>query len=153
MAKDTSEDDAEKDKSKGKSGGKKKMLIIVLVAVVVALGGGGAGGYMLFAPKTAAPEPPPKPGIVVPLDPVTINLKEGHYLKLGLALQATDKVAEAPAGAKALDAAIDLFSNRTVAELSSDEERKAMKKELAKKCSEAYEKEIMDVYFTEFVMQ
>jgi flagellar FliL protein len=131
----------------------KKKLIIIIVALVIAVGGGGTGGYFLFAPSEPAVEPEPVPGLVVPLEAVTINLADGHFLKLKIALQATAEVAEAPDGSKALDIAIDLFSNRTLAELSSNDERKRMKKELAEKVEKAYHEEIMDVYFTEFVMQ
>ena len=47
-----------------------------------------------------------------------VNLADGHYLKLKLALQATDRRPEAPDGSKALDIAIDLFSNQdSMAEL------------------------------------
>ncbi len=139
-------------KGAGKSGRSKKKLIMIAAAIVLALAGGGAGGYYLFSPKSKT-KPAPKPGLVVPIDPITVNLTDGHYLKLGFALQATDKVAEAPDGSKAIDIAIDLFSNRSVAELSSNDERRRMKKDLAEKISKAYDEEIMDVYFTEFVMQ
>ncbi|MBT8225274.1 MAG: flagellar basal body-associated FliL family protein [Dactylosporangium sp.] len=134
-----------------KKSSKKKIIIIVLI--LLAFGGGGAGSYFLFVPHPEEPEPPPEPGIVIPLEAITINLADGHFLKLRIALQATAEVAEALDGSKALDIAIDLFSNRPIAELSSNDERKRIKQELAEHISEAYEKEIMDIYFTEFVMQ
>jgi flagellar protein FliL len=141
-----------KDKDDGDAPKKsKKKLIIIIVALVIAVAGGGAGGYMMFAP--AGPKAAPKPGIVVPLEAITINLAEGHFLKLRIALQATSAVAEALDGSKALDIAINLFSNRSVAELSSNEMRNRMKKELLDKLEKAYEEEVMDVYLTEFVMQ
>ena len=145
-----------KDKEKGAEEApkkSKKKLIIIIVALVIAVGGGGAGGYFIFAPSTPAVEVAPTPGIVIPLEAVTINLADGHFLKLKIALQATAEVAEALDGSKALDICIDLFSNRSLAELSSNDERKRMKKELAEKVEKAYEEEVMDVYFTEFVMQ
>ncbi|MGE5407602.1 MAG: flagellar basal body-associated protein FliL [Syntrophothermus sp.] len=123
------------------------------VVILVALAGGGAGGWYLFAPKKPKAEPKPEPGIVVALDPVTINLAEGHYLKLGFALQATTEVEKELDGSKALDIAIDLYSNRSVAELSSNEERKRTKKELKEKIIKAYDEKVMDVYYTSFVMQ
>lgn len=130
---------------------KKKMIIIAVILLIV-VGGGGAGGYFMFLSGSSAPEAP-TPGIVIPLEAITINLADGHFLKLRIALQATSDVAEALDGSKALDIAIDLFSNRSVAELSSNDERKRMKKELTHKVEVAYEEEVMDVYFTEFVMQ
>jgi flagellar FliL protein len=147
-----------KDKDdKGKAGEQKpkskKKRIIMLVAIVVALGGGGAGGYYMFMPKTAEAAPAPEPGLVIPLEAITINLAEGHYLKVKLSLQATAEAHEEPDGSKAQDIAVDLFSNRSAAELSSNEERNRMKKELTEKVGEAYDGEIMDVYITLFVIQ
>ena len=46
---------------------------------------------------------PPKPGEVVTLEPIQINLAAGHYLRIGIALQLTAKAHEAD-GSKALDA-------------------------------------------------
>jgi len=151
---------AKEEKDKKDSGEEKpkrfsKKLIIIVVAAVLALGGGGTAAYLIFrSPSDAVKaEPKPSPGIVIPLESITINLAEGHYLKLKLSLQATIKVEEALDGSKAQDLAINLFTNRSVAELSSNEERNRTKKELTEKISEAYEDEIMDVYFTLFVIQ
>jgi len=148
-----SKDKDDKDKAVEAKPKSKKKLIILLVAIVVALGGGGYGGYVMFAPKKVEAEPPPEPGLVVPLEAITVNLAEGHYLKVKLSLQATAEVKEELDGSKALDLAVDLFSNRSAAELSSNEERNRMKKELKEKVGEAYEGEVMDVYFTLFVIQ
>jgi flagellar protein FliL len=131
--------------------GKKKLMIIVLAAVLL-LGGGGAGGYFALASGNKE-EPPPEPGVVVPLEAITINLSDGHFLKVSIALQATAEVHEEPDGSKALDILISQFSNRSVAELSSNEAREEAKEILKDKITERYEGEIMDVYFTEFVMQ
>ncbi|MDG6102018.1 flagellar basal body-associated FliL family protein [Dactylosporangium aurantiacum] len=136
---------------------KSKKKLIMIIAIVVVLLGGGAGGYLMLKPSSATAEPEPEPGIVVPLDAITINLADGHFLKLKLSLQATADVAEAPDGSKALDIAIDLYSNREMAELMSNQERERSKAELKEKIEAAYtvdkEKEIMDVYFTSFVIQ
>jgi flagellar protein FliL len=132
----------------------KKKLIIILVAVVIALGGGGFGGYLAFAPKKEEVKPPPEPGVVVPLEAITINLADGHYLKLKISLQATAELGEEKLdGSKALDLAIEEFSNRPMAELFSNEERKRSKEELLKKIEKAYDEKVMDIYFTTFVIQ
>ncbi|MER7009605.1 flagellar basal body-associated FliL family protein, partial [Dactylosporangium sp. NPDC000555] len=82
---------------------------------------------------------------------------DGHYLKLKLTLQATTEAAEAPDGSKALDIAIDLYSGRKMDELMSNAERDRTKKDLVAKVVEAYtkdkKKEVMDIYFTTFVIQ
>ena len=132
---------------------KSKMMLIIIVAAVVLLGGGGAGAYFMFAGGEKEEEPKPEPGKVVVMDAVTLNLADGHFLKLKIALQATLEAAEVPDGSKAVDIAISEFSNRPVAELASNEAREKAKEELKKKVEKAYEGEIMDVYFTEFVMQ
>ncbi|WP_433050973.1 flagellar basal body-associated FliL family protein [Dactylosporangium sp. CS-033363] len=136
-------------------GGKKKLIMIIAIAVVLL--GGGAGGYLMFKPKTAAAEPAPTPGVVSVLDAITINLADGHYLKLKMTLQATTDAAEAPDGSKALDIAIEQFSNVSEDTLLTTEGREAAKKKLVEAVVKAYtedkKKEVMDVYFTTFVIQ
>jgi flagellar FliL protein len=145
MAKEEKDaDEAPKKKSKAK-------LVIILVAVVVLLGGG-AGGYFAFFAGSSTP-PAPEPGKVVALDAITVNLADGHFLKLKLSLQATTDATEDPDGSKALDIAISEFSNRPLAELSSNAARDKAKSELREKINKAYDGHVMDVYFTEFVMQ
>jgi flagellar FliL protein len=129
----------------------KKMLMIIVIAVVL-LGGGGAGAFFVFGNKSAA-KPKPKPGEVVKLDAITINLSDGHYLKLGLALQATADAKEAPEGSKALDLAIAQYTDMAIGELSTTKGREKEKKELLEKVEKAYEEEVMDIYFTQFVTQ
>lgn len=131
----------------------KKMLIIIVLAVVL-LGGGGAGAYFMFFKSSGEEEvKTPEPGLVVALEPITINLEDGHFLKVSIALQATIDAHEEPDGSKALDILISQFSNKSVAELSTNEARDEMKKELVEKIKKAYHEEVYDVYFTEFVMQ
>lgn len=131
---------------------KSKKMLIIIVAAVVLLGGGGAGAYFML--KGPSKKPAPVPGKVVAMDAITLNLADGHFLKLGLALQATAAAAVTPDGSHADDIAISQFSNMAVAELSSNAQREKEKKELKEKIVKAYgEDEIMDVYFTTFVMQ
>ena len=75
-------------------------------------------------------------GEVVALEPVSINLADGRYLRLGLGLQATAEVEEELDGSKALDAAISLYSGRPMAELSDPAQRDALKEELAQTIAE-----------------
>jgi flagellar protein FliL len=135
-------------------GKKKKLLMIVAIALIAVAGG---AGYMMLGggggDKAEAEEAKPEAGPVVALDAITINLTDGHFLKLKLSLQATAEVHEEPDGSKALDLAIDQFSEYAMGELSSAEGRHKAKDELREHLVEAYEHEVMDVYFTEFVMQ
>lgn len=87
------------------------------------------------------------------LDPIYVNLADGHFLKLGIALQGTDKATKELDGSKALDAAISVFSGKDMAKVSDDATRTEMKKALATEVIDLYEDEVMDIYFTEFVMQ
>jgi flagellar FliL protein len=124
----------------------KKKLVIILVAVL-ALGGGGY--FMFLAPKASGP---PKPGLVVTLDPIQINLAGEHYLRIGLALQLIDGVKEAD-GSKALDATIEIFSGLPMTQTNDGKQRDELKKELVAKLEKLYPKEVMGAYFTEFVTQ
>jgi flagellar FliL protein len=128
---------------------KGKLVMIIIIVLVLVLGG---VGYLKFF-KKKGPPPAPKPGAVVTLDPITINLAGGHFLKLGLALQVTAAVKEAPDGSKALDLAVNELSNRSITELSSNKSRNAIKEDLKEKVVKAYDDEVMDIYFTQFVMQ
>ncbi|MGN8245007.1 flagellar basal body-associated FliL family protein [Cellulomonas soli] len=139
----------------------KKKLIIIVAAVVVVLAAA-AAWYLLMGPGKAsgaegaapAPEPTAEAGAVLPVEPISINLADGHYLRIGLGLQLTADVGEeTPDPSVALDLAISLFSGRTVAEVSDPAQRDALKTELAHQLSEAYEGEVMDVYLTNYVTQ
>lgn len=130
---------------------KKKLLVVVGVLVVVLAA---AAYYFLVMSKggEAAAEPAHEPGEVFTVEAMSINLAGGHYLRLGLGLQLTAEAHELDA-AKARDAAIVLFSGKTVDEVSDPASREALKGELAHQLEELYEGEVMDVYLTDFVTQ
>ena len=130
-------------------GGKKKLIVIVVGLLVV----GAAAYFFVLKPDSGGKKEKPVAGEVVALEPRQLNLEGGHYLKLGLALQGTDSVAHGIDGSKALDAAIELFSGRSVEELSDHEEVHHLKKELKKELDHLYHGDVMDVYFTDFVTQ
>jgi flagellar protein FliL len=132
--------------------GKRKLIVIVLAAVLL-LGGGG-GAYLLFKPKKAEAKPAPEPGLVVVLDAQTINLADAHYLKLKMSLQMTAGAgAEALDGSRALDLAIDQYSGVPMAPLFSNGYREQTKAELLANVKKAYDGKVMDIYFTNFVIQ
>ncbi len=149
-AKTEAEAPTTEDAAAPKGKGKKKILVLALV-VVLAL----AAVYMLVLKPHGGKAAPPKPvpGAVVKLDPITLNLAGGHFLKLGLSLQATADAGEDVSGAQALDAAIDLFSNKTIKELATTDGREKAKADLVKRVSELYEGKVYELYFTDFVMQ
>ena len=51
-------------------------------------------GYWFFLKPAGGAEKAPEPGVVVKLDAIQINLADGHYLKVGIALQASKDAAE-----------------------------------------------------------
>ncbi|HET6153911.1 MAG TPA: flagellar basal body-associated FliL family protein [Marmoricola sp.] len=135
-----------KDATGTKEKGSKKKLIIILVAVLALAG----GGYEMFLKPP--PSGPPKPGDVMTLDAIQINLEGDHYLRLGLALQLVKGV-KTEDGSKALDAAIDIFSGLPMAEVNNGTKREQLKTELVSELGKRYDHEVMGVYFTELVTQ
>ncbi|GLY27005.1 flagellar basal body-associated FliL family protein [Kineosporia sp. NBRC 101731] len=120
-------------------GGRKKLIIIALPVVVLVLA---AAYFFILKPKdesgAAKALPAPTPGTIAPLESITVNLAGAHFLKIGIALQPTADVAETPDGSMALDQVINVFSNRTVKELTSAEGKDAAKKELVARIKLAY---------------
>ena len=157
------------DAAQAPSGGKSMTVPAIIVAVAVLAAGfmmKGGGGAAAAAAPTPAPTEEAVEGPVVETEPMTLNLADGHYLKVGLALQlAAPEEGEAagghggggkeegPSTAKALDLAITAFSSHTKKELSNPQKRNAVKKHLAAEIAEAYHGEVLDIYFTQFVMQ
>ena len=154
MAKTTTAPDAEakegKDApAKGGKGGKKKLVMAVALVVLV------AGWFFLMGPGSgdAAEKPKPKPGEVLEMEPITMNLADGRLLKVGIALQPTYDGAYGMSGAKALDETIAFLGEHTYEQLAAPGARQVAKGELTKRIIKRYEKKVMEVYFTEFVMQ
>ncbi|WP_258724203.1 flagellar basal body-associated FliL family protein [Cellulomonas sp. NS3] len=137
---------------------KKKLLIIVLAAVLVL--GGGAAWYFLMGPGHATEgeahaEPEPEPGAVLTVEPISVNLAAGHYLRIGLGLQMTIDAGGhgEPDPSKAVDLMIAKFSGRDMAAVSDPATRDALKAELLAEIEEAYHGEVMDLYLTNYVTQ
>ena len=128
-----------------KGGGRKKPVVIA----VVVLGLLAAGWWFFLRPSGPAV---PEPGEVMTLEPIQVNLADGHYLRIGLALQLSADAHEAD-GSKALDAAIDLFSGADSAALVKSGERQEFKAKLQEALHEEYHGAVLGVYFTEFVTQ
>jgi flagellar basal body-associated protein FliL len=109
-------------------------------------------------PTTEAIDPSTERGGVLELDPLTVNLADGHYLKVGLALQldkatVVETAKDEGLGAKALDMAIAALSPKTMDELGQSKVRDELKQKLGSDACMAYEGEVLTVYFTNFVMQ
>ncbi len=141
-----------------KGGGKKKLIMIVVPVLLVVV----AAWYFVLGPGSGSGEAEEKPkevelGEVVALEPITMNLADGRLLKVGLALQLP---LEPPAGGHgevsgsvALDEAIAFLGEHTYDQLAAPAARQAAKKELSHRVNERYHHGVLEVYFTEFVMQ
>lgn len=117
------------------------------------------------AAKACEPPEPPAPGPVVKLDSMTISLADGSYLKVGLALQLPEGGGEPKAwaetnrGLRAQNVAVRVLGARTSAQLAPGKPRTEAQTELAKQVAVAFasedgtKTEVIDVLFTEFVMQ
>ena len=124
-------------------------------ATPAAAGAAGAAGVT----TTTAPEIPK--GEIVKLDSITLNLADGRFVKLGLALQLSEKAKVGEGGAaaytskaaRALDLAISTFGAHSYADLAAPGGREATKEALSKKIVTAYGGDVEGIYFTEFVMQ
>lgn len=151
-----------------KAGKRKRLLLLGLVVGLLAV------GLLVVKPMLSGPKAKEdltkKPGAVVTLDPITLNLADGRFLKAGLALQLTEAAtrahsargadgASAPPtaatydGAKALDAAISILGSRSYAQLLAPGGRAKAEAELGAEIAVRYDHEVMRVYFTQLVMQ
>ncbi|TIC83531.1 flagellar basal body-associated FliL family protein [Nocardioides sp. GY 10113] len=127
---------------------KSRIRLILAALVVLALAAG--AGYVFLMPADA--EKHPEPGEVITLEPIQVNLASGHYLRLGLALQLSAD-AHGVDGAKALDAAIGLFSGLPMSEVNKGNSREKLRERLQELLEVRYHHEVLEVYFTEFVTQ
>jgi flagellar FliL protein len=139
-------------------GGKNKLVMIVVPVLLVVV----AAWYFVLGPGSGGSAAEEKPkvelGEVVALDPITMNLADGRLLKVGLALQLP---LEPPPGAGhgefsgslALDEAIAFLGEHTYDQLAAPAARQEAKKELSHRVNERYHHGVLEVYFTEFVMQ
>ena len=158
--------------AKAGKGGKGNLVPAAVLAVGILGGGwfmgGGSGGASGTAAAGATTTTTVVEGEVIALDPITLNLADNHFLKVGIAVQMkggepgggggghgapAEDVDPKAKMAKALDEAITVFGGRTKEDLSSPAGREHAKEELSERVRERYHGEVLGVYFTEFVMQ
>lgn len=103
------------------------------------------------------PVEPPEMGPVIDLPALSVNLAEGHYLRVAVSVAlAADVELEDPEefkSAPAKDLVVSTLSGRSMDELSNNAGRERVKTELTEQIVEAYHGEVESVFFTEFVMQ
>lgn len=168
-----------KKKGDGGEGGEAKekkakgnLVPAVIIAVGLILGGKMMGGGGSSAATPVAAETTTTTvveGPVVKLDPITLNMADGRFVRVGLGFQMApaeegggggEEEAEEPdttdaAGryAKALDIVIEVLGGKTYEELVDPAGRDLAKDEIVEELKRAYHEEIEDLYFTEFVLQ
>lgn len=130
------------------------LLVVLLVVVLILVG---AVVYLLRPwEASAASEPTPEQptlGEIVAVEPISLNLAGGRYLRLGFSIQLTEDAPEELKTAPALDIAIATFSGRPVEEINNMESRAQITKQLVADLNDAYEGTVVDVYYTDFVTQ
>jgi flagellar protein FliL len=165
-----------------KKKGKMKMMIPVIVLVVGLGGGGfffmsaSSKKASASAPTTTTTAVGP----TIPLADITTNLSDGHVLKVGISLELAAKpknkdlaaiVAASAASSessssssdsssyplqgqesKALDITISTLGDDTYTQLTAPGGREAAKAALSQKIEDAYGGDVLNVYFTDFVM-
>jgi flagellar protein FliL len=138
----------------GEDGAKKsKKKLFLVLPLVLALLAGAAWFFLLRGSDEPAKKEEPKPGAVVALDSININLADGHYLKLAFALQLSKDVKEDPDPSQALAIAIDQLSGQSMSRLAKPEERRKAVETLTAAIEKAYGEDVIDLYPTTMVMQ
>lgn len=146
------------DDGKGKKGGMKKIVIVVVGLVVV-----GVGAQMTVLKKPAAEAGAATTttvlgGDLVAVEPMSVNLADGHYLKVGVAIELVaggDAKYFEKAGKpnKVRDLIITSAASRTMADLATVEGKEKFRAELDEGSKKLYKDDYHGIYFTEFVMQ
>ena len=149
----------------GKSSRARSRLLPALIVAIGLIGAAkvtGIGG----APEANGTVPPVTTTVEelhpVALEPMTLNLADGRFLKIQLGLGLREAEAEPEEGkdedprarwAKALDQTVSVFGQMTYGELITPEGRAGAKDILSRQLSELYDGQIGEVYYLEFVMQ
>jgi flagellar FliL protein len=159
----------------GKGGGGKMMPAAMISLALVAAGyfvGGRGGGAAPAAEATVITVVAPEPEVetIIDLEPININLADGHYLRIAISIGmtaaheeasgdaaaahgATEETATTEPTAPAADLVLSTFAGKTIEELSTLEGRVAARDHLQEGLKEFYGEEVLTVFFTEFVMQ
>jgi len=145
-------------------GGKKKLIIIIVAALAIVGVAVAVLMMTLLKPKEelAAEKESVKGGVVIPLkDDMTLNLADGKFLKLKLALQLSEEaekeggeeIAKTFDGSMAQDAAVQVFSAYKYDQLLSPKGKEEARHKLTEEVKKRYDGDVVQVYFTQFVMQ
>jgi flagellar FliL protein len=133
------------------------------VIIVVVLVAAGLGAKMTVLKKPPAEEAGGATttlagGELVAVEAMSVNLADGHYLKVGVAIELVEgeqakEFEKSGETNKIRDLIISAASTRGAAELSTPEGKEAFKEELDHGAAELYEESYHGIYLTDFVMQ
>jgi len=147
----------------------KKKLIIIIAAVVLALGGGGAAWFFTQQKSHAKKEEvkkeePAKAPVFLTLDTFTVNLQpdpDEKFLQVDISLQVAN--AEAAEAIKLHMPAVKnrlllLLTSKSAAEISTVEGKQDLSNEIIAEVKKPFApnakpQEVLDVFFTSFVVQ
>lgn len=175
MAKKKKEDAEGTDEESGEKKGGGKMMPAAMISIALVAAGyfvGGRGGGSSTTTVTSVVtvvEHEPEVSTIVDLEPINVNLADGHYLRVAISIGmgADEHAAESGGGgghgaettatteptAPAADLVLSTFSGRTMEELSTLEGRISAREALHEGLKEFYGEGVITVFFTEFVMQ
>jgi len=141
----------------------KKKRSNVVPALIIAVGLIVGGFLMKPSPAPAteeaeAAEEEVIPGELVALEPMTLNLSDGHYLRLGMALELIEGVPakefeETGATNRFRDLVIDRVADLPSDQFATAEGRDELKELLRDGGHELFEEEFVEIYLTELVVQ
>jgi flagellar basal body-associated protein FliL len=162
---------AKKKDDEAEGGKKKNPLVLVVLCVGLAgagymLGGRGGGGAAAVAPTTTVEQlegckegtdANVKEHKTIDLPAMNINLSDGHYLRVTVALALCPDVVVADptkfVSAPAKDILVETLSGKSMMSLNEGEGRDKVKELLVERISDEYPEQVHDIYFLEFVMQ
>jgi flagellar protein FliL len=158
---------AKKDKS-----GRSNLVPAIVLAIGVAaagyfMGSGGTSAEAVAPAGAETIEAAPVPGEFVEVEPMTLNLDGGRFLRVGVSFLTVegfeaidgDPHKGEPArfypehASKLRDQLIAMFGGREVSTLLGAEGLEAAKTELLERANVVLDDQVLEVYFVEFVMQ
>lgn len=157
MADDSKDDDKGK-KGKKEKGGKSNLLPAIVLAIGLV-----AGGYLMGGSDDKAAAGAKETtttlakGEISISDPISINLADGHFLKVSVGVQLAEGIepGEFAKGkiAEVNDMLIELAGGEDINVLSTRDGRKKLNDEMTKLALKELEGEVLGFYFNDFVMQ
>lgn len=141
----------EPEKKKGKG------LMIALIVLGTILVAGALAFWFFVRPMLNADAeeqgpPEPVPGAVQTVESMNINLADGHFLRIGFAIQLSTE-AEEVEPARILDRTIAQYSGRKLSEVLDPAAREELKDQLKDQLNLLYEDQVLDVWLTDYVAQ